>query len=274
MYTVYLIYAFQIIIFAILEYLLVVLRSESQTQWKLVGVWNSAKRDTAVASGASRTTSTKPTANKRHPSRQVVPGRGGSRQRWREGREWVIEGEARGLSPGEQHHPLMPSHLLTPHPICLGHVAADHHHPPPLPHTAVLPGRPETEPRSLGFGFLAQTPLPGLALANAWPTRRLCDTNPHPLPPVTTLQLHFTRHTRNRATKARFRVFAPKPAPRPRIGERVAHPPPSWYQSAPTTSCHHPTAPFHAAHPKPSHESSVSGFWAQNPPPGLALANA
>ena len=173
MYTLYLIYAFQIIIFAILEYLLVVLRSESQTQWKLVGVWNSAKRDTAVASGASRMTSTKPTTNKRHPSGQVVPGSGGSRQRWREGTEWVIEGEARWLSPGEQHHPLMPSHLLTPHPICLGHVAADHHHPPPLPHTAVLPGRPETEPRSLGFGFLA-----------------------------------------------------PNPAPRPRIGERVALPPP------------------------------------------------
>ena len=112
-------------------------------------------------------TSTKPAANKRHPSRQVVPGRGGSRQRWREGTEWVIEGEARGLSPGEQHHSLMPSHLLTPHPICLGHVAADHHHPPPLPHTAVLPGRPETEPRLLGFGFLAQT----RSLASHWRTR-------------------------------------------------------------------------------------------------------
>ena len=69
--------------------LLFVLRFESQTQWKLVGVWNSAKRDTtsSFASGASRTTSTKPTVNKRHPSGQVVPGRGGSRQRWREGTE-------------------------------------------------------------------------------------------------------------------------------------------------------------------------------------------
>ena len=77
----------QIIIFAILECLLVVLQFELQTQWKLVRVWNSTERDTTFASGASRTTSTKPTTNKQHLSRQVVPGRGGSRQRWREGTE-------------------------------------------------------------------------------------------------------------------------------------------------------------------------------------------
>jgi hypothetical protein len=85
----------------------------------------------------------------------------------------MIEGEARGLSPGEQHHPLMPSHLLTPHPICLGH--------------------------------------------------RGCGSPP---PPATPPRRHFTRQARNRATIAWFRVFGPNPAPRPRIGERVAHPPP------------------------------------------------
>ena len=65
----------------------------------------------------------------------------------------------------------------------------------------------------LVLGFWPQTPLPGLALAHAWPSRCLCDINLHPLPPVTTLQLNFTRHTRNRATKARFRVFGPKTHP-------------------------------------------------------------
>ena len=139
----------------------------------------------------------------------------------------MIEGEARGLSPGEQHHPLRPSHPLTPHPICLGHRGCGSPPPPPLPYAAVLPGGPETEPRSLSFGFLAQTPPPGLALANALPTRHLRDTNPHPPPPGSTLHRRFTRRARNRAKIARFRVFGPNPAPRPRIGERIAHPPPS-----------------------------------------------
>jgi hypothetical protein len=192
------------------------------------------------------------------------------------------------------------------------------------PYTSISCGTPETEPRMLGFGFLAQNPPPGLALANAWPTRHLRDTNPHPLPPVTTLHLHFMRHTRNRATNARFRVFGPKthppashwrtrspPAafvistrtyylleppytavsrgvpeteprllglgflaktlpPLPRVGQRLAHPPPPRYQPPSTASCHCPTPPFHAARPKPSHECSVSVLW---PKTRLALVN-
>ena len=43
------------------------------------------------------------------------------------------------------------------------------------------------------FGFLAQPPPPGLALANAWSPCCLHLTSPHPPPPTITLHCHFTR---------------------------------------------------------------------------------
>src|SRR5882762_8094691 len=54
------------------------------------------------------------------------------------------------------------------------------------PHTAVSYGVPETEPCKLNFGFLAQIPPPGFALANM-----------HPLPPSTTPHHHFTWRAQN-----------------------------------------------------------------------------
>jgi hypothetical protein len=113
----------------------------------------------------------------------------------------------------------------------------------------------------LGFGFLAQNPLPGLALAN---TRAPCchhGINLHPPPHNITPHRRFTRHAQNRATNARFQFFGPNPARQPRVGERMGPLLPPRHQPAPTTSQHHPTPPFHTARPKSRHERSVSGFW-------------
>src|SRR5882762_4554256 len=103
---------------------------------------------------------------------------------------------------------------------------------PASPHTAVSHGAPETEPRMLGFGFLAQILPPGLALANAQPPFRLHVIYPHPPPPSITPHRRFTRRARNRATNARFRVFPQTPPPPPFLGEREGPPlPPPPYPS-------------------------------------------
>src|SRR5882762_9593053 len=110
---------------------------------------------------------------------------------------------------------------------------------PASPHTAISHGAPETEPRMLGFGFLAQILPPGLALANAQPPFRLHVIYPHPPPPSITPRCHFTLHARNRVTNARFRFFGLNPAPWPRVGEHAAPPPPSCHLPPPPTSQYH-----------------------------------
>jgi hypothetical protein len=71
------------------------------------------------------------------------------------------------------------------------------HHLTTSPHTAVSHGTPEIKPRILGFGFLAQNPLPSLVLANA---RAPCchhGSNLHPPPHNITPHRRFTWHARN-----------------------------------------------------------------------------
>ena len=85
------------------------------------------------------------------------------------------------------------------------------HHLPASPYPTVSHGMPETEPQVLGFWDFGPTPTPGFALANVQPPRRLRVINLHPPPSSITLRRCFTRHTRNRATKARFSGFWPKP---------------------------------------------------------------
>src|SRR5258705_11972572 len=58
------------------------------------------------------------------------------------------------------------------------------HHLPASPHTAVLHGMPETEPQTLGFGFLTQTPPPPRNLRTHHPTTiTALYEPPHHLPP-------------------------------------------------------------------------------------------
>src|SRR6202042_2728042 len=96
-------------------------------------------------------------------------------------------------------------------------------------------GAPETEPRWLGFAFLAQTPPPTSHFTNAPPHHH------HHLVRITSPPLHtvlhrrFARRTRNRATMAWFRVFSSDPIPRLAFHERTTPPPP-----LPRTH-HHPT---------------------------------
>jgi len=80
------------------------------------------------------------------------------------------------------------------------------HPPPPL----AAPLQPETEPRQLGFGFLAH-PLRASRFANAQPRHHhyLVHTTTPPLRNVP--RCRFTRRARNRATAARFRFFDPNP---------------------------------------------------------------
>ena len=83
--------------------------------------------------------------------------------------------------------------------------------PSPAPGFALANVQLETEPRALGFWVFGPTPTPGFAVANVQPPRRLRVINLHPPPSSITLRRCFTRHTRNRATKARFSGFWPKP---------------------------------------------------------------
>jgi hypothetical protein len=106
----------------------------------------------------------------------------------------------------------------------------------------------------LSFGFLAQTTPPALVLANAQHPRHLYVTNLHPPPLTITPHRSFTRHPQNRATNARFWVFGPNPAPRPRVGKHTAPTPPPCHQPAPTTSHHHPMLLFYMAPLRLSHK--------------------
>jgi hypothetical protein len=87
------------------------------------------------------------------------------------------------------------------------------------PHTTVSHGVPETEPRTLSFGFLAQILSLGLALANAQPaSMQSMHTHHIQAPPHT----YFTRHAQHQATHAQFRVFGPHPTPWLRISKCTA----------------------------------------------------
>jgi hypothetical protein len=141
------------------------------------------------------------------------------------------------------------------------------HHPPSSPQTAISHGTPETESRTLSFGFLAQPPPPGLALANAQHPCCHHAVDMPPPPPSITPHCCSTRHAQNRVTNAQFRVFGPNPTPRPHGGERAAPLLPPCSQHAPTSSQHHPTPPFYTACPKPSNERSVLGISPKSPPP-------
>jgi hypothetical protein len=94
------------------------------------------------------------------------------------------------------------------HPTPAASMSPTHtNHLPPSPHPAVSRGTPETEPQTLGFWFLVQTPPPSLALANVQHPRCLHVTNTHPPHPTITPRRRFTRHPRNRATDAQFLSF-------------------------------------------------------------------
>jgi hypothetical protein len=154
--------------------------------------------------------------------------------------------------------------------------AADLYAPPP-PHPyatssiAVSHGVPETEPRWLGFVFLAQTPPPASHFMNAPPHHH------HHLVRITIPPLHtvlhrrFARRTRNRATMASFRVFSSDPIPRLAFHKRTTPPPP-----LPRTH-HHPTpmqrspSPFHTARRKSSLISAVFDSAPQTGPHGSVL---
>jgi hypothetical protein len=56
--------------------------------------------------------------------------------------------------------------LRTHHPTTTTALYEPPHHLPASPHTAVSHGTPETKRQTLGFGFLAYTSPPGLALAH------------------------------------------------------------------------------------------------------------
>ena len=136
----------------------------------------------------------------------------------------MIEGEARGLSPGEQHHPLRPSHPLTPHPICLGHHGC--RSPPPPRHSPTPPfyqvGPKPSHNRSVS-GFWPK-PHPS---ASHWRTH--CPPGTFVIPTCThhLLEAPYIAISRGMPeTKPRLLGFGfwPKPRPQPRIGERIAHP--------------------------------------------------
>jgi hypothetical protein len=113
------------------------------------------------------------------------------------------------------------------------HVTNLHPHLPEPPYSAVSYSTPETELQTLGFGFLASTPPPGFALANAQPPWRLHAIHPHLPSPVIAPHRCFTRHARNRATNTRFWVFGLNPTP----SFTLVNAQPPW--------C------FHAIHPHP-----------------------
>ena len=114
-------------------------------------------------------------------------------------------------------------------PLALCSMSAQPHHrhhficttTPPLRTIpfAVSHGAPEIEPRRLGFGLLAQTPLSRLAFAKATPHHH------HPLihtlapPPLPAIYPHFQRRTWNRALVARFWILGPQPPLPPHICE-------------------------------------------------------
>jgi hypothetical protein len=115
------------------------------------------------------------------------------------------------------------------------------------------------------FGILAQPPPPGFALANVQPPRRLRVINRHPPPPIITLRRCFTRHARNRATKARFSGFWPKPH----------HPASRWRTPSPAASTfsfnrtHHLLGLHHTTvlYGTPETEPRRLGFWVFGPTP-------
>jgi hypothetical protein len=89
--------------------------------------------------------------------------------------------------PPASHWRMRSTHTTSMSPTCT-------HHLPPSPRAAILHSTSETKPQTLGFGFLVQTPHPGLALANVLHPRRLHVINLHPPPPTITPCCHFTRH--------------------------------------------------------------------------------
>jgi hypothetical protein len=123
----------------------------------------------------------------------------------RHARNRAITARFRGFGPNPTPPPRV-GERAAPTPVVV--LSAHARHLSALCRTAILHGTPKTEPSQLGFGVLAQTPLPRLALANMQP------------PPL-----------------------------------------PLSYQPVPATSLHRSVPPFYTARLKPSHHSSVSGFW-------------
>ena len=160
---------------------------------------------------------------------------------------------------------------LKPHPP--PHISQTHHStttttlyaPPSHPYTpfsiAVSHGAPETEPQWLGFVFLAQTPSPTSCFTNA-PLHHHHHLVRTTIPPLCNV-LHrcFTRHARNRATMARFRVFGSNPIPHLAFHEHTTPPQPPSHTHHHSTPMQRSPLPFHTACPKPSHSGSVSYFW-------------
>jgi hypothetical protein len=87
----------------------------------------------------------------------------------------------------------------------------------------------------------------------------LCD---HTEPP---LHLLMSRCSLKPSRRARFRGFRSQPFRPPCVYKRVAPRPPSHRTRNPTTTIHLPPLPFDLAAPKPSHASSVSGFFLSPP---------
>jgi hypothetical protein len=150
-----------------------------------------------------------PNCKQTTPSRQVIPGKGGSGQR---GRGCGIDkrGEAGGVpSPGEQHQ--LHSSNLTHSPPPLFRSPWRGINTSPYSCTTVLHSTPKTKPQTLGFGILVQIPPP--PWANTPHPCHLHVTNSHPPPPSITPRCRLTRHPQNQASNAWFRLSGPNPTP-------------------------------------------------------------
>ena len=121
-------------------------------------------------------------------------------------------------SPGEQDHPLPPYHL-TPQPHLLDHHGR--HHPPPPSRAAILYSTPETEPRLLGFMFLAQTSPPPRVCACTATAMSFAPPATSPHHPVLPFCMARPKHAIP-SPRARLRCELPNPSPHPLE-------PPSWH---------------------------------------------
>ena len=132
------------------------------------------------------------------------------------------------------------------------------------PYTAVSRSTPETEPRMLGFGFLAQNPpCVGERIAHPPPPRY----QPAPTTPWNHSTRLFHAVRLKLSHDCSVSGFWPKPRP-PTLHWRTRSPPAASVISTPTQ--HLLSSPYPAVShgtPKTEPRSSVSGFWPQTCPP-------